>query len=111
MLNGKSHRDNFTWNNSSSKTQIVRRIDFQPQSNDKVARRKIDWNQQRFFFKANKTKYFFSSFEHFYPKGKNDRKIFSFQLNQIDEKLLKKKRLVDRPTSLQQQINEPKTKL
>ena len=101
MLNGKSYCDNFTRNKSSSKTQIVRRIDFQQQSNDKIARRKVDWKKQRFFFKASKIKIVFSSFEYFYPKWKNDRKIFLFQPNQIDEKHLKKEKSLDRPNSLQ----------
>ena len=58
-----------------------------------------------------KAKHVFSSFEHFYPKRKNDRKIFSFQLNEINEKLLEKTSSVERSNSLQQQINQPKTKI
>ena len=105
MLSRKSHCDNFTCTNSSSKTQIVRRIDFQRQFKDKIAQRKLDWQEQHFFFKPNT---WFSSVEHFYP---NDWKIFSFQLNEIDEKLLKTKGSVVRLNSLQQKINESKTKI
>ena len=103
MLNGKSHSENFSFFISkicstlfkqNTNRTTYRFSTTMEGENSQISHRKIDWKDQRSFFKGNKTKHCFL-LSNIFVRKENSGKIFSFQLTGIDEKLLKKNSWVD----------------